>query len=345
MDKIRLTQFAKGSGCGCKISPDTLHSMLGGHSASLGFADLLVGPTANDDAAVLRWDGDMAVISTTDFFTPIVDDAYDYGLIAGANALSDVYAMGGEPLMAIAILGWPVDVLPLEEAQRLMAGGREACRRAGIPLAGGHSIDVPEPIFGLAVTGKVKLEYLKTNSKAKEGDYLFLTKALGTGLIATATKMNKAEETQIKAAIESMSSLNIIGTELARMAEVNALTDVTGFGIAGHLLEVCEGSGLNAEISLEKLPLLPDIARLIDDYCMPAGTTRNWRSYGERISKVDGKTLMLLADPQTSGGLLICVSEEGKNKVQELLKEKGMPSEPIGRMTAKEKGPTLRVEP
>ena len=345
MDKIRLTQFSKGSGCGCKISPDTLHSMLGSHAESLSFSGLLVGPSSNDDAAVLRWDNETALISTTDFFTPIVDDAYNFGLIAGANALSDVYAMGGEPLMAIAILGWPVDVLPLQEAQRLMEGGREACRRAGIPLAGGHSIDVPEPIFGLAVTGKVKLEHLKTNSNAKKGDYLFLTKALGTGLIATATKMNKADEHQIEEAIKSMSSLNTIGVELSKMKEVHALTDITGFGIAGHLLEVCEGSGLNAEISLEKLPLLPDIQRLIDAYCMPAGTTRNWRSLRERISKVDGKTLMLLADPQTSGGLLISVSEEGKNEVQALLRKNGMPSEPIGRMTAKEKGPTLRVEP
>jgi len=345
MDKIRLTQYAKGSGCGCKISSDTLHSMLGSHSTSQGFSDLIVGPSSNDDAAVLRWDGDTALISTTDFFTPIVDDAFDFGLIAGANALSDVYAMGGKPLMAIAILGWPVDSLPLEEAQRLMEGGREACKRAGIPLAGGHSIDVPEPIFGLAVTGMVKLNQLKTNSAAKAGDYLFLTKPLGTGLIATATKMNKATDEQIKAAIKSMSTLNVIGAELALIEEVNALTDVTGFGLAGHLLEVCDGSQLNAEISLKKLPLLPAISTLIEQYCMPAGTTRNWRSFEKKVSEVDGKTLMLLADPQTSGGLLISVSEEGKEKVQELLKRNGMPSEPIGKMLVKEKGPTLRVEP
>ncbi|MDX1666968.1 MAG: selenide, water dikinase SelD, partial [Saprospiraceae bacterium] len=253
---IKLTQYSHGAGCGCKISPKVLDQILHQSGQTQVFPELLVGNDKRDDAAV--WDlGDgSSLISTTDFFMPIVDDAFDFGWIAAVNALSDVYAMGGTPLMAIAILGWPVDELPAEVANRLIEGGRQACREAGIPLAGGHSIDSPEPIFGLAVSGKVKNDHLKKNEGAEPGCQLFITKPLGVGILSTAQKKGKLKPEHQTLALDSMKQLNRLGTAYAKLPQVKAMTDVTGFGLLGHLNEMCAASDVSARINFADVPLL-----------------------------------------------------------------------------------------
>jgi selenide,water dikinase len=334
--EIKLTQYSHGAGCGCKISPAILDKIL--HSNLDNFTDprLLVGNDKRDDAAV--WDlGDgNALISTTDFFMPIVDDAFDFGRIASANAISDVYAMGGRPVLAIAILGWPVDKLPPEAAQKVLEGARTICAEAGIPLAGGHSIDCPEPVFGLAVNGLVPTKQVKRNSTATDGCLLYLTKALGVGILSTAQKRGilKAEDAAI--ALRSMVSLNKIGESLGKLDSVRAMTDVTGFGLLGHLSEMCEGSGLSATIEPAKIPAIPSIKQYLDKGCIPGGTVRNWASYGNKVRLAAEQQKNLLADPQTSGGLLIAVSPEGAPELEQLLTRHGLPPEnckPFGRLT------------
>ena len=236
-EQIKLTQFSKGGGCGCKIAPSVLQQILSTEKKDL-FANLLVGNESTDDAAVYQLNEDIAVISTTDFFVPIVDDAFDFGRIAAANAISDVYAMGGKPLMAIAILGWPVDKLSVEEAQKVLEGGRNICAEAGIPLAGGHTIDTSEPIFGLAVTGTVHPSQIKKNNTAQEGDHLFLTKSVGVGVLSTALKRGLLKDEHYKILLQQMRSLNKVGEELGKLESVHAMTDVTGFGLLGHLIEM-----------------------------------------------------------------------------------------------------------
>ncbi len=331
----RLTQFSHGAGCGCKIAPDQLEKILSNSGNSSVFPDLLVGNSTKDDAAVYRL-GDQGIVSTTDFFTPIVDDAFDFGEIAAVNALSDIYAMGGEPMMAIAILGWPIDKLPVETAGEVVRGARAACERAGIPLAGGHSIDLGEPIFGLAATGRVPLDSVKMNSGAQAGDMLYLSKPLGIGLITTAQKKGLSKPGDLKIAMESMKKLNRIGSELSRIKAVNALTDVTGFGLAGHLLELCEASGLSAELVFDRLPVFEWARGYSDLGCAPGGTARNLRSYGRQLHFKDAFERMLLADPQTSGGLLISVAPEGMSEVERTLTEANCPHTPIGRMKSSE---------
>ena len=339
--KHKLTQFSHGAGCGCKIAPDQLERILSHSGSSSVFADLLVGHATKDDAAVYRL-GSEGIVSTTDFFTPIVDDAFDFGEIASVNALSDIYAMGGEPLMAIAILGWPIDKLPIETAGEVVRGARAACERAGIPLAGGHSIDLSEPIFGLAATGRVALDRIKSNSGAREGDVLYLSKPLGIGLITTAQKKGLSKEPHLRMALESMKKLNQIGSQLSQIKAVNALTDVTGFGLAGHLLELCESSGLSAEIDFAELPIFEWARSYADQGCAPGGTSRNLRSYGHRLHFEGDFERMLLADPQTSGGLLISVSVEGAAEVEQMLAAANCSFRPIGRMrVAENKNPGL----
>ena len=310
-DPIRLTQYSHGAGCGCKISPKILEEILSHAGKSAPHAQLLVGNETKDDAAVYDLGNGEAVISTTDFFMPIVDDPFEFGQIASVNAISDIYAMGGTPLMAIAVLGWPLEKLPPAVAGKVLEGSRSACTRANIPLAGGHSIDAPEPIFGLAVTGRVAVNQLKRNDGAIAGCELFLTKPLGVGLVTTAQKRGIADETDVKRAVEQMTTLNQIGSQLSELEEVKALTDVTGFGLLGHLSELCEGSRVSASIDSTKVPRLPNTDHYISQDCSPGGTDRNFESYGHKISPLTDSQRALLCDPQTSGGLLIAVTPEG----------------------------------
>jgi selenide,water dikinase len=335
-ETVKLTQYSHGAGCGCKIAPGVLNSMLSCMSKEITYPNLIVGHDTKDDAAVVDIGDGTGIVSTTDFFMPIVDDPHTFGRIAAANAISDIYAMGGSPLMAIAILGWPIDKLPPEVAGAVLEGGRSVCAEAGIPLAGGHSIDSPEPIFGLAVTGRVKLTNLKANATGKVGDKLFLTKAIGVGILATAEKKSIVTPEHIDAAIESMTSLNKIGFELSLIDGVNAMTDVTGFGLMGHLLEICQGSNTGAVIDFEKVPALNRQA--LEDYhsrgCVPGGARRNFASYGVHLDIPTGFTQDLLCDPQTSGGLLVSVSNDSSIKeVESLLQSHGLPSIIIGELT------------
>ena len=333
---VKLTQYSHGAGCGCKIAPGVLSTMLSCMSKEITYPNLIIGHDTKDDAAVVDIGDGTGIVSTTDFFMPIVDDPHTFGRIAAANAISDIYAMGGMPLMAIAILGWPIDKLSPEVAGAVLEGGRSVCADAGIPLAGGHSIDSPEPIFGLAVTGRVKLSHLKANATAKVGDKLFLTKPIGVGILATAQKKSIVTPDHIAAAISSMTSLNKIGYELSLIDGVNAMTDVTGFGLMGHLLEICEGSNTGAVIDFEKVPTLNRTA--LEDYhargCVPGGAHRNFASYGKHIDIPAGFTRDLLCDPQTSGGLLVSVSNDSSiSVVENILKSHGLPSTIIGELT------------
>jgi selenide,water dikinase len=337
MDNIKLTQYSHGAGCGCKISPKILDEIL--HS-SFSMPDndrLLVGNHSKDDAAVYDLQNGTALISTTDFFMPIVDDPYNFGRIASANAISDVYAMGGDPIMAIAILGWPINVLPPVVARRVIEGSKSICLEAGIPLAGGHSIDSPEPIFGLAVNGLVDIKNLKQNNTAKKGDVLLLTKKLGVGILTTAEKKNQLREEDKMLAANQMMQLNKIGSRVAKIPGVNAMTDVTGFGLLGHLIEMGEGSGLSAEIYKSSIKLLtPNLTEYLNQQSIPGGTLRNIHSYGDKVelSEIDNTSLMIMADPQTSGGLLVSVAEEYVSTVTDLIEKYniGIHKEPIGRM-------------
>ncbi len=294
---------------------------------------LLVGNDHRDDAAVYDLGTGSAIISTTDFFTPIVDDPFTFGRIAATNAISDVYAMGGKPLLAIAILGWPVKVLSAEIAQKVLEGGRSVCAEAGINLAGGHSIESPEPIFGLAVTGSVEIDKLKRNDCATTRCKLLLTKPIGVGILTTAQKHGILSEEDAGVAIEIMSGLNIIGIQLADVPGVRAMTDVTGFGLLGHLVEMCEGANLSAEIEYAKVPKLPMLDKYLANKTIPGGTNRNWDSYGSKISLPNPALKNILCDPQTSGGLLLAVSPDAENEVQDILMQNGIETEVFGEFT------------
>jgi len=341
IDSFRLTQYSHGAGCGCKIAPKVLDEILKGNISVPDNKNLLVGNSSKDDAAVYDLENGMALISTTDFFMPIVDDAFDFGRIAAANSISDVYAMGGKPLLAIAVLGWPVEKLPVELAQKIIDGGRTICNEAGIPLAGGHSIDSPEPIFGLAVTGIVNKEDLKKNNTAEEGDLIFLTKPLGVGILSTAQKRGLLKEGHLQLMIEQMTMLNKIGEALGKIKGVSAMTDVTGFGLFGHLIEMAEGSGLSAEIYYDKIPVADGVKEYISQRIFPDATTRNWSSYSDKIKFEKGVNVMeaftLLPDPQTNGGLLISVKENAKDEVIDLFKKEGLEKfiEPIGKFISR----------
>jgi selenide,water dikinase len=330
MNEIKLTQYSHGAGCGCKISPKVLKTILHSNIEPVSDKRLLVGNESCDDAAVYDLGDGTAIISTTDFFMPIVDDPFTFGKIAATNAISDVYAMGGKPLLAIAVLGWPIGKLAPEIAQVVVDGGRQACKDAGIILAGGHSIDSPEPIFGLAVTGQVAIENLKRNDTATAGCKLFLTKPLGVGIFTTAQKQGKLKAEHAHIATESMCKLNNIGLEFAKIKGITAMTDVTGFGLLGHLKEICEGSNLSAIIELNKIPRFMGLDEYISQKCIPGGTLRNWDSYGHAIQLSDESSKAILCDPQTSGGLLIAVENEALSQVESLLKANQMSTEPIG---------------
>jgi selenide, water dikinase len=332
MNEIKLTQFSHGAGCGCKISPAILDAMLHSDLPKAKSPSLLVGNESKDDAAVYDIGDGTCIVSTTDFFMPIVDDPFTFGSIASVNAISDVYAMGGEPFMAIAILGWPINKIPAEVAKEVLEGSRKICAEAGIPLAGGHSIDCPEPVFGLAVTGKLKKEHLKRNDTAKEGSILYLTKPLGVGIITTAQKKGIVKEEHLKRAIDSMLTLNKLGADFGKLPYVNALTDVTGFGLLGHLTEVCEGSNLSAEIEFEKVPKFDFLSEYLNQKSTPGGTQRNWDSYGDKIGSLTEVQRSILADPQTSGGLLVSVDIEKALEFEIFAASKGISLKAFGKL-------------
>lgn len=340
-EKIRLTQYSHGGGCGCKISPQLLEEIL--HS-QFTFPDknLLVGNNSKDDAAIYDLGDGTALISTTDFFMPIVDDAFDFGQIASANAISDIYAMGGKPILAIALLGWPVDKLPASLAKEVLNGARHICLKAGIALAGGHSIDSAEPFFGLAVNGIVTIPDLKKNNTAKEGDVFFLTKPLGVGILSTAQKRNVLKEEDLKVLLKQLTNLNDVGQLLGKVKGVSAMTDVTGFGLAGHLTEMAEGSGLSAELNYSRLCLTENVQQYLSQKIIPDATYRNWNSYSKKISFDKGVNVMeafsILPDPQTNGGLLIAVNPASIAEVQQVLKANGLEkfSTPVGKFIAQD---------
>jgi selenide,water dikinase len=323
-ESIRLTQYSKGSGCGCKMAPTALKSVLGASFSNnteemkRASQSLLVGHGEADDAAVVDLGNGTGLVCTTDFFGPLVDDAYQFGRIAATNALSDVYAMGGKPLVALAVLGWPVDVLPTSLAAEVLRGGRDVCTEAGIALGGGHSVDNPEPLFGLAVTGLVDLKNLKRNGGAMPGDSLYLTKPLGTGMVASAIKKGLATPEDLQWLLHTAQISNQFGAVLGTFPGVHALTDVTGFGLGGHLLEMLNASeGNRAELDWSSLPTLPAerLTALAAAFCMPQNTTRNFTANAADFPSLSGPELMLLFDPQTSGGLLAAVSPESEDAV------------------------------
>ena len=331
----KLTEYSHGAGCGCKLSPGVLENILGDSTDTQSFAQLLVGNDTKDDAAVVDLDGRTAIVSTTDFFMPIVDDPGDFGAIAATNAISDIYAMGAEPIMAIAILGWPIDKIPGSEAAKVLRGARSVCTRAGIPLAGGHSIDSPEPIFGLAVTGKVSTDGIKKNADGKPGDLLYLTKPLGIGLVTTAQKKKLADDIDLDIAKKSMLTLNRIGSKLAQLDFVHAVTDVTGFGLGGHLLEVCEAGELSAILQRRAIPIFDFVPKYLKLDCIPGGTERNWVAYGAKIKLETFDDYKIVADPQTSGGLLISVDPISQGRFELFMNEHDTPVSPIGELIAK----------
>ncbi|MGE4395952.1 MAG: selenide, water dikinase SelD [Sulfurimonas sp.] len=337
MEQIKLTEYSHGAGCGCKISPMLLDEILKTNISTALYPQLLVGNEHKDDAAAYDLGNGTSVLSTTDFFMPIVDDPFTFGRIAATNALSDIYAMGGKPLMAISIFGWPIDKLSADVAQRVIEGGRAVCEEAGIPLAGGHSIDSPEPIFGLAVTGLVENENLMKNSGGEEDCYIFLTKPIGIGILTTAQKQKKIEDTHIDAAVNAMVTLNKSGSALASLKSVVSMTDVTGFGLLGHLSEVCEASEISANIWFDKVPLLPNVEKYRALGCIPGGSRKNFMSYGHKISQMNDKQREILCDAQTSGGLLVLVKKDALDEFYSTARSEGLELEPIGETVAQGK--------
>ncbi|WP_318478794.1 selenide, water dikinase SelD [Photobacterium leiognathi] len=332
MENVRLTQYSHGAGCGCKISPQVLDTILRTQLAPFSDPNLLVGNESKDDAAVYDLGNGTSIISTTDFFMPIVDDPFDFGRIAATNAISDIYAMGGKPIMAIAILGWPVNILAPEIAQQVIEGGRSVCREAGISLAGGHSIDAPEPIFGLAVTGIVDTDRVKRNNSAEAGCKLYITKPLGIGVLTTAEKKSKLADEHQGLARDWMCKLNKPGADFAEVEGVKALTDVTGFGLMGHLAEICEGSNLKAKLWFDKVPTLPGVYNYIEQGCVPGGTERNFMSYGHKLGAMTEQQKAVLCDPQTSGGLLLAATPDCEAELKAIAEKYDILLEAIGEL-------------
>ncbi len=338
MDNIRLTQLSHGGGCGCKIAPAVLADMLKALPQTQCFPDLLVGTETADDAAVYRLNDTQALVATTDFFMPIVDDPFDFGRIAATNAISDIYAMGGKPILALAIVGMPINTLPMEAIQQILAGGASICARAGIPLAGGHSIDAPEPIYGLVALGLVHPDKVKRNSQARDGDVLILGKPLGIGILGSAMKKGVLDPDGYRQLIDTTTQLNTIGQELAALDDVHALTDVTGFGLLGHLLELCRGAQLGAIVEAGKLPLLPAAIGFAQQGIGPGAIARNLASFGAEVSfaeQVPEWLRHIMADAQTSGGLLAAVAPESVDEVLARFHANGFAAAAvIGRMHA-----------
>ena len=337
-ERIRLTEFSHGGGCGCKIAPAVLSELLAATPIRGLPKELLVGTETADDAAVYKLNDSQALVATTDFFTPIVDDPYDFGRIAATNAISDIYAMGAKPIFALALVGMPLEKLPLSVIGKILAGGESVCAEAGIPIAGGHSIDVLEPIYGLVALGLVHPDKVKRNSSAKAGDILILGKPLGVGILSAVLKKGKLSEAGYKAMIDSTTKLNTPGEALSSMDGVHALTDVTGFGLAGHLLEICRGSGLSASVSFSDLPLIEEALDWVKQGTATGASDRNWKGYGKDVVLADGAPewqRKLVTDPQTSGGLLVaCAPEAEKAVLAEFQKRGFAQAKKIGRLSA-----------
>ena len=315
---VRLTQFSHGGGCGCKIAPAVLSEILAKTPLRTIPKDLLVGIETSDDAAVYRLNDNQAIVATTDFFTPIVDDPFDFGRIAATNAISDVYAMGAQPIFALALVGMPLDKLPVEAIQRIVAGGESVCAAAGIPIAGGHSIDTLEPIYGLVVLGVVHPDKVKRNSSAQVGDVLILGKPLGVGILSAALKKEKLSPDGYRQMLATTTQLNTPGLKLAELPGVHAMTDVTGFGLGGHLLEICRGSRLGASVRFDDLPVLPEALSWVRQGIFTGASGRNWTGYGHELACPDdfaGWQRNLVTDPQTSGGLLVACAPEAADEV------------------------------
>ena len=347
---VKLTQFSHGGGCGCKMSPAVLADILAKTTMPALPKELLVGTETSDDAAVYQLNAEQAIVATTDFFTPIVDDPRDFGRIAAANALSDVYAMGGRPLFALAVVGMPLDKLPLSVIGEILAGGAEVCARAGIVIAGGHSIDVLEPIYGLVALGLVHPKELKRNSGARDGDVLILGKPLGIGILSAALKKGLLSTEGYAEMLRLTTKLNTPGTALAGIDAVHAMTDVTGFGLAGHLLEICRGSKLQALVDFAQLPLIGEAERLVRAGISTGASTRNWASYGHEVALPEGAPEWLqkmLTDPQTSGGLLVACAPEYTDRVLAEFEREGFAPAVIGLMVdgidGSAEAPRLRV--
>ncbi len=338
LDKIRLTEFSHGGGCGCKIAPAVLSELLAATPIRGLPKELLVGTETSDDAAVYKLNDTQALVATTDFFTPIVDDPYDFGRIAATNAISDIYAMGAKPIFALALVGMPLDKLPLEVIGKILAGGESVCAEAGIPIAGGHSIDVLEPIYGLVALGLVHPDKVKRNSSAKAGDVLILGKPLGVGILSAVLKKGKLSDAGYAAMIDSTTKLNTPGEALADMAQVHALTDVTGFGLAGHLLEICRGSGLSGSVRLDALPVIPEALEWVKQGVATGASDRNWNGYGKDVVLPAGAAewqRKLVTDPQTSGGLLVACAPEAEQAVLAEFSKRGFAqAKAIGRLAA-----------
>jgi selenide,water dikinase len=344
--QVKLTQFSHGGGCGCKIAPGVLEQILAKTAPGLIPKDLLVGIETSDDAAVYRLNDRQAIVATTDFFMPIVDDPFDFGAIAATNAISDVYAMGGQPLFALALVGMPVNQIPLEVIRKILEGGESVCARAGIPIAGGHTIDSVEPIYGLVAIGLVDPRNLKRNAGAQPGDKLILGKPLGVGIYSAALKKGRLDERGYAAMIASTTKLNTPGTRLGQMEEVHALTDVTGFGLLGHTLEIAKGSGAAARIDWKSVPLLEHAMEFAREGIMTGASGRNWSGYGSRVklgAQIGEVEKALLTDPQTSGGLLVACSPEACDAVLEIFRSEGFDDPAvIGEIVAG--APEVRVE-
>ena len=338
MDTIKLTQFSHGGGCGCKIAPAVLKDILSQSAPMSGFADLLVGTETSDDAAVYRLNDTQAIVATTDFFMPIVDDAFDFGRIAATNALSDIYAMGGRPLFALAIVGMPVGKLPVETIRGILAGGEAVCRAAGIPVAGGHSIDAPEPIYGLVGIGVVHPDRIKRNSAAQAGDVLILGKPLGVGILSAALKKGTLSDAGYRKMVDTTTQLNTVGVTLGEIDGVHAMTDVTGFALLGHLLEIARGAGLRARVEWSRVPKIAEALALAESGVGTGAADRNWTSYSHEVDTGPGVAewqRKFLCDPQTSGGLLVACAPGAVARAMEAFRQAGFAeAEPIGELGA-----------
>ena len=342
METVRLTQYSKSAGCGCKIAPAVLQQILK-TDISFNCKELLVGYNTNDDAAVYDLGNENCLISTTDFFMPIVDDAFDFGRVAAANAMSDVYAMGGNPIMAIAILGWPTEKLSTELAQKVLDGARQQCKLAGIPLAGGHSIESTEPIFGLSVNGMVQKNNLKLNNTVNENDLIYLSKPIGTGVYSTAQKRGVLKKEDYSVLLNTMTELNSIGSELGKLSYVSAMTDVTGFGLLGHLLEMLADKKVSASIEKKNIPIFENLTFYLKQFIFPDNTTRNFNAFESRTSGMIDLDFMKYCDPQTSGGLLFTVSAKHQNEFEKLMSEKKYFAKKIGEIVSEKETKVIFV--
>lgn len=329
MEPIKLTQHSKAGGCGCKIAPAVLQEILK-TNYNFNCKELLVGNKSNDDAAVYDLGNDQCLISTTDFFMPIVDSPFDFGKVAATNAISDVYAMGGKPILAIAILGWPTEKLGTQSAKEVLEGAREQCAKAGIALAGGHSIESSEPIFGLAVNGIVQKKNLKQNNTINEGDIIYFTKSLGTGIYSTAIKRGLLKEEDYEILLNSMTELNVLGFELGQLPYVSAMTDVTGFGFLGHLLEMVGDKNVTATIEKNKLKTFKNLNFYLGEAIFPGNSTRNFNAFQNESSGMVDMDFLTYCDPQTSGGLLFTISASKETEFEKWLKEKKNPAFKVG---------------